>query len=169
MLCMKKLISDGLSIQASPLDNETVEIIYLINSYSLPADFFQWLSNGTFSEQVIQEKTADGKHTRIAQYSVETTTVFTGRVEFELNKFSRETVQFLTNGKGPIASSLPEFSQLQKETVSKTCTDLHYTVISNLYHKNQCAGFCWEIFDLVPIIQLYSKMDDPLRHWRSGY
>ncbi len=166
---MNKLFSDGLSIQTSPLDNETLEMIYLINSYSLPADFFQWLSNGTFTQHVIQEKTTEGRYTRIVQYSIHTISVFTGRIELDLSKFSKDTIKFLTSGKTPIVSSLPEFSELQKEPISKTCSELHYTIISNFYNKNQCAGFCWEIFDFPPIIQLYNKMDDPLRHWRNGY
>ena len=166
---MNKLFSDGISIQKGPLDQETLEMIYLINSYALPADFFQWLSNGTFTQNVIQEKITGGRYTRIAQYMIDTISVFTGRIELDLNKLSKDVVKFLTSGRTPIISSVPEFSETEKEPVSKTSTDLHYTIISNLYSKNQLTGYCWEIFDLPPIVQLYSKIDDPLRHWRNGY
>lgn len=164
-----KASSDVLPAQIAPLDHETLETVYLINSYSLPADFFQWLSGGTFTQEIIQEKIADGKYTRMVQYSIDKVSLFTGRFELELSKFSKDAVKFLTSGKTPMASSFPKFSEVQKEPISKTHTDLHYTIISTVYNQNQCAGFCWEIFELPLITAFYSKMDDPLRHWRRDY
>jgi hypothetical protein len=155
-------------LQVGHLENEIYEIIGIIDAYSFPADLFQWLSPSTFTQKIVQEEVFDGKYSRISQYYIQDFLVFTGKAEFKLNKIPKEATQFLTSGKTPIFASAGGFANLKKVQFSKVCTDLHYTVISHLYNNEELAGFCWEIFELPVIIQLYSKMDDPLRYWRKG-
>jgi hypothetical protein len=58
------------SVQIGLLENETQEIIDIIDSHTLAADFFNWLSKGSFTQQIIYEKFYEGKYTRIIQYYV---------------------------------------------------------------------------------------------------
>ena len=45
---------------------------------------------------------------------------------------------------------------------------MHYSIISHFHNGEELGGVGWEIFELPVIIQLYSKKNDPLRHWRNG-
>ncbi|MGD0665334.1 MAG: hypothetical protein ABSA17_06345 [Rhabdochlamydiaceae bacterium] len=155
------------SVQIGLLENETQEIIDIIDSHTLAADFFHWLSKGSFTQQIIYEKFYEGKYTRIIQYYIKDLVVYTGRGEFELNKFPMEAIQFLTSKKVAIDSTTPEFSKFKKEPVSKVSTDEYYTVISRLCNKDELAGFAWEIYELPRIVEIYSKLGDPLRYWRK--
>jgi hypothetical protein len=78
-----------------------------------------------------------------------------------------EAIQFLTSKQVAIDSTTPEFSKFKKEPVSKVSTDEYYTVISRLCNKDEPAGFAWEIYELPRIVEIYSKLGDPLRYWRK--
>ncbi|MGD0665333.1 MAG: hypothetical protein ABSA17_06340 [Rhabdochlamydiaceae bacterium] len=155
------------SLQVGHHDPETYEIIELINSYVHPADFFLWLSGASFTEKVLHEAVADRKLTKISQYYIRDSLVFTQRAEFDLRKFPKDAIQFLMNGKMPIISSIPGFTKFGKQPYSRISTELHYTVISRLCILDEPAGSSWEIYELPRIIEIYKKMDDPLRSWRN--
>ncbi len=155
------------SVQLGPIDSETHEVIGLIDNYALPADFFFWLSNGSFTSTIMQEKIQDKKYTRISQFYIDNTLVFTGRVEFDLDKLPKDTVQFLTSKKTPLISSIPECLNFKKEVASRVSADLYYTIISRLTNKHENIGFAWEIYELPEIVKIYNGLQDPLRHWRN--
>lgn len=155
------------TLQIGQLDSETHEIIDLIDSYALPADFFHWLSDGTFTPKLITEKMQTGRYTRMSQYYIQNSLVFTGRGDFNLSKLSKDMVQLLTSKKTPIVSTMPEILNLKKEVTSRVCTDLYYTIISQITNKDEHVGFAWEIYELPEIIKLYNSKNDPLRHWRN--
>lgn len=155
------------TLQIGQLDSEAREIIDLIDSYALPADFFQWLSNGSFIHRLINEKLHTERYTRVGQFYVQNLLVFTGRADFHVNKLPKDVVQFLTSKKTPLNSDMPECVNLKKEVVSRISTDLYYTVISQFTSKGENVGFTWEIYELPEIVEIYSGLNDPLRHWRK--
>ena len=58
------------TLHIGQLDSETHEIIDLIDSYALPADFFHWLSEGTFTPKLITEKMQGQRYTRMSQFYI---------------------------------------------------------------------------------------------------
>jgi hypothetical protein len=155
------------SVQIGYLDSEMLEVIELINSYVLPADFFLWLSNASFTQKLMQEKIHEEKYTRISQFYIQNSLVFTGRAEFNLRSLPKETVQFLTSKKLPMITSIHECLKFRKSPISQVSADLYYTVISQLVHKDENIGFAWEIYELPEIIKIYNNLHDPLRHWKN--
>ena len=155
-------------IQMGLIESETHEIIELINSYTMPADFFQWLSGGSFDFKILQQEIEDGKFKRISQFHIGSSLVFTGRVEINTESFSKETIQFLANANTPFLSSSPALSRVRVDRVSKIMSETYYTTISNLLNLKEPAGVSWEIYELPQIIQIYKKLADPLRHWRNS-
>lgn len=154
-------------IPIGPLETETYEMINLINTYEMPADFFAWISGGTFRSKLLKEEISPGMYKRIAQYYIGNTLVFTGNGEFDLKKLPKEMIQNLTSSVTPIKQSIPGFDSLTRKIMTETSTELHYTVVAHLYLKNELVGYSWEIFELKKLIALYAKMNDPLRYWRQ--
>lgn len=154
--------------QIGPLDSETHEIIELIDAYPFAADFFKWLSTDPFTQKILIEDIFEDKYTRVTQYFVGGSLVFTGKAEFKIHKLPKEAAQFLTSGKVPIDTSSDGFTSVKKVQVSKLYTEMHYSIISHFHNGEELGGVGWEIFELPVIIQLYSKKNDPLRHWRNG-
>jgi hypothetical protein len=155
------------TVQIGHLDSETREIIDLIDSYALPADFFHWLSNGSFTQKLMTEKLQTDRYTRMGQFYVQSSLVFTGRSDYNLSKLPKDMVQFLTSKKTPMSSNMPESLNLKKEVASRICTDLYYTVISQFINKDENVGFSWEVYELPEIVKIYDNLNDPLRHWRK--
>ena len=164
---MSKSYSSEL-IPIGHLDSETYEIINLINTYDLPGDFFSWISGGNFTTKVLKEETLAGTYKRISQYYIDDAIVFTGNGEFDLNKLSKEAIQVLTSSFSPIKRNTPGFDLINRRIVTQTSTELHYTVIANLYENDLLVGYAWEIYELKKLIQFYEKINDPLRYWRKG-
>lgn len=165
---MPVLPDSAQTIQIGSIDREIYEVIELINSYSLPANFIQWLSNGIYKYKLLLEKIVQDKYTRFGQFHIEDELIFTGRVEFELNKLSKDMVQFLTSKKLPIDMTRPEMVHFKKEPVSKVTTEFHYTIISRFLKNEQPIGFSWEIYELPGIVKLYNSLQDPLRYWKQS-
>ena len=161
-------LSTARAKQIGYLDSEAHEIIELINNYPHPFDFLQWLTDGKAEYRILQERLEEGKYTRISQSYLKDTLVFTGRIEYNVCKAPKETVQFLTKARKPIDSTMPEVAKFRKQPAASVSEDLHYTVISSLFVNEESIGFSWDIFELPPIIKLYHKMNDPLRHWRKS-
>ncbi len=150
------------------LDPELYEVIERIDDFSLPGDFFMWLSNETFTNKILHEKVENGKFTRIVQYYIDNALVYTGRGELDVSLFPKDTIKFLTSGKKVISPNVPELSKFKRERVSKTASDLFYTVICNFYIQNEFSGVSWEVYELPQISQFYNQKQDPLRYWRKG-
>jgi hypothetical protein len=155
-------------IPVGSLDPETYEMIHLINSFDMPANFFRWLSSGDFTAKVIAEEILTGKYKRIVQYHIQDSLVLTGNGEFDLNRLPKEAIQKLTAGVTPISRELPGFENLQRRIMTQISTELHYTVVAHLYMKEELVGFSWEIYELKKLIELYEHMNDPLRYWRKN-
>ena len=155
-------------ISVGALDDETYEMINLINTYPFPADFFAWILRGNTAHQVIQEEISNGKYKRIDQYYFENSLIFTGKSELNLNQFSKNAVQNLTRDKKLITQSTEGLEKLTRKPMTKISTELHYTVVAHFYNRELPAGFSWEIFELTRLIEIYNQMNDPLRYWRKG-
>ncbi len=166
---MNKLAQKDHIIQVGHLDEEIQEIINLIRSYELPSDLFQWLTDGNYTKNILQENTLHNKHTRIVQYGVDSIPLFTGRVELWFDHLSQEAIKFIVNDKRPLGNDNSKFLNFQVKRFSQTTTELHYTVVSKIYKQDTVIGSGWEIYELPELIKLYSKMEDPLRYWRSNY
>jgi len=169
---MCKNTSPAPLVQIGYLDNDAHEIIDLINLHDLPADFLQWLSKGNLSYNIVQEQLSEGKYTQLSQYSIQNALVCTERVEFDLKYLNSQAIQLLTQTKLPLLSNKVSsqfgLGEVKKEVISKISTELHYTVISQLCNKDEPFCFSWEIYELPKIIDLYNKLNDPLRYWRNN-
>jgi hypothetical protein len=161
-------LSPARSVQIGYLDNNAHEMIELIQHYTFPADFFRWLTDGKFTFKILQERVQKGKYYRIVQYYVEDDLIYTGKVEYDLDKASKETVHFFTKKGIPIDASIPEFGNLSKQLITSVSVDLHYTSVSSILVKGEIVGFLWAIFELPQLIKLYNQMNDPMRHWRKS-
>ncbi len=154
-------------ISVGVLDDETYEMINLIDSYPFPADFYTWLSRGNMTHQVIQDEISNGKYKRIDQYYIENTLIFTGKSEINLGQISKDGIQNLTREKKLISQSTEGLEKLSRKPMTKISTELHYTIVAHFYNRELAAGFSWEIFELTRIIEMYNEMNDPLRYWRK--
>jgi hypothetical protein len=152
---MNQITETSPLIELGNLDRKTLEIIEQIKSRFFPGDFFQWLSNGSFTLKLLDERLEAGRYMRMGQFYIQNSLVFTGRIEIDLETLPKDVVQFLTNLKAPLLTSLHSHLGMIKKRVSQTASEQFYTATSQLYHQETLLGFGWEIYELSEILKIY--------------
>jgi hypothetical protein len=164
----KSLCSPLNATGAAPSEMELHDMVELVDTYDLPANLVQWLSNKDYSIHLIHEQISAEKYTRIAQYRVQECLLFTGKAVFYLDKLDKSFTHALLNHKEPISSMHPHFRELEKKRISAILSDPYYTVISHLHIRGTIVGIAWEVYDLPPLIELYKQKKDPLHYWKMS-
>jgi hypothetical protein len=150
-----------------PSDDQVIELVNVIDGYLRYPDFLSWLSDGNFQHRVINEEIEKNRYFRIVQCHIEGCLVFTAKVDFHLDKFSKNAVDFLTKERRPLYHANPAFSKADKVPFSKIVSFSYFTVISSVVNHGEVAGMVWEIYELQTLFDFYNKKNDPLRHWRG--
>lgn len=154
-------------IQVGPVEDDTHEIIRLIQSYYLSADFANWISEERFTQKILKEHRENGKYTRIFQYDLEGVIFFSGTKEFHLDKMDKEVIDVVLKKQPLVHSSDAFFSKMEKVNLAKVIAEPYYNVISHLYNKGEIIGVSWETYDLPRLVHIYRHKDDPIRYWRK--
>lgn len=155
-------------LQIGYIDEERFEMVDLIHSYQLSADFAHWITQGKFEQTILQEQSESGKYTRVMHYQFDNCIFFNGRGEFYETSLSAEMFKAVMKIPTPYYSSHPDYQSIYKSYISKVITENCYSTIAQLKMGDEMIGMAWEIYDLPFLIKLYRKKMDPLRYWRNS-
>lgn len=155
-------------IQIGPVEEENLEIIDLIHSFKLSADFAHWITEGRFIQKILQDHLVNGKYTRIFQYHLDGVVFFNGTKEIYLDKMNKAMFDNIVKNRTPFYEDDLFFSQVQKTNLSNVIAEPYYNMISHLYMMGQHVGTSWEIYELSRLVRIYQQKDDPIRYWRKN-
>ena len=149
-------------------DGQVIGLVNVIDGYLRYPDFLSWLSDDDFQHRVINGEIEKNRYFRIVQCHINRCLVFSCKVDFHLDKFSKSAIDFLTKERRPLYHANPAFSTADKVPFSKIVSFPYFTVISYVMNHGEIGGMVWEIYELPTLLDFYNKKNDPLRHWRGS-
>ncbi len=152
--------------QIGSLEDDYHLIIELVDNYKCAAFFLEWLSDSSYTRNLIHHQTIDSKYLRFCTYHVEEVLVYTARAEFNLDVISDQTMLFLQGSQKSEKLLITSDYALTFKPIKKIISDPYYSVIAQIVENNEVIGMLWEIYELPQLAQMYSKKQDPLRYWK---
>jgi len=151
---------DLVPFQVGPVEEKTLELVDLIDSYNLATDFAHWISDGEYTCTVLKEHSEQGKYTRIVQFRLGDCIFFNGTGEFFTDRMDADMILTLTKTSASIHSNSARFAKLKKINISKVISDPYYTVVSRFYANNEIAAASWAVYNLPRLVKIYNKKHD---------
>ncbi|MBS0649184.1 MAG: hypothetical protein JSS10_08185 [Verrucomicrobia bacterium] len=159
--------SIALNVPGDPLEAEILDLIDLIDSYHVSANFCTWLSDNQYKQNLIHEDYQGEKYLRITQFTIHDVLVFTGKHEFYLSTLDPTFRKKMTAPFVEVSASYLESLGYRKKRIARVASESSYTVISRNYMKDDLIALSWEIYELQPILKIYNEKKSPLKYWMS--
>ncbi len=157
---------DTTRVQIGPLEDDNHLIVELIDSHKCAASFLEWISDSSYSRNLIHHQTMNSKYLRFCTYHVEGVLVYTARVEFYLDAVNDQVMLFLKGSEKNEKLLIPSEIEFTFKHIKSIISDPYYSVLAQIIESNEIIGMIWEIYELPQLAQVYSRKKDPLRYWK---
>ncbi|MBS0615505.1 MAG: hypothetical protein JSR58_03015 [Verrucomicrobia bacterium] len=158
-------IDNSKQIQIGTLEDDHRSIIELIDIYKYGAAFLEWISDSTYTRQLVYDKTSDSKYLRFCIYHIEGVQVHSARAEFNLDYITESSHNFLKGSQKNEPLDIPPDFGIERNPIRRIISEPYYTIIAQLMENDRVIGMIWEIYELPELAKFYAKKDDPLRYW----
>lgn len=149
-------------LEYHPKHSPYKEVIDIINQFKTPPHFFYWLAQDEVEFKVLSEQLTGDIAERVYQFILDGLTICSLGGHLNISCLPTSFRSLLQIEKSLYIYLRPEMEDFTQKVISYSVDSTNYSIICEIYYKDNFCGSGWEVFDLANITTTYNARRDRL-------